>query len=142
IDSFRRAPRDGLEEEQYLSLVDLVDSVILSNSNDRWVWTLDSAGEFTVKSARTFIDDSLLPTVDIPSIISPVCNSVGESCSHILFSCTMARLLLRKVTRWWELDIPDFISYEYWLSWFISIRLSKGFRDVFEGVFYVMWWVN
>nr|GEV76245.1 RNA-directed DNA polymerase, eukaryota, reverse transcriptase zinc-binding domain protein [Tanacetum cinerariifolium] len=67
IDSFRRAPRDGLEEEQYLSLVDLVDSVILSNSNDRWVWTLDSAGEFTVKSARTFIDDSLLPTVGSPT---------------------------------------------------------------------------
>ncbi|GJZ70447.1 hypothetical protein Tco_0633997 [Tanacetum coccineum] len=63
IDSFRRAPRDGLEEEQYLSLMDLVASVILSNSNDRWVWAFDSAGEFTVKSSCTFIDDSLLPTV-------------------------------------------------------------------------------
>ncbi|GJW38881.1 RNA-directed DNA polymerase, eukaryota [Tanacetum coccineum] len=175
IDSFRRAPRGGPEEEQYLSLMDLVASVILSNSNDRWVWALDSAGEFTVKSARTFIDDSLLPTIgsptrwvkvvpikinifawkvcldkpptrlnvslrgiDIPSIICPVCNSAGESCSHILFSCIMARLLLRKFARWLELEIPEFISYEDWLAWFISIRLSKGFKDVLEGVFYVM----
>ncbi|GJU89053.1 RNA-directed DNA polymerase, eukaryota [Tanacetum coccineum] len=178
IDSFRRAPRGGLEEEQYLSLMDLVASVILSNSNDRWLWALDSAGEFTIKSARTFIDDSLLPTIgshtrwvkvvlikiiifawkvcldklptrlnlslrgiDIPSIICPVCNSAGESCSHILFSCIMARHLLRKVARWWELEIPEFLSYEDWLAWFTSIRLSKGFKDVLEGVFYVMWWV-
>ncbi|GJW10658.1 hypothetical protein Tco_1576485, partial [Tanacetum coccineum] len=62
-DSFRRSPRGGLEEEQYLSLVDIVASVVLSNSNDRWVWSLDSAGEFTVKSARMFIDDSFLPSV-------------------------------------------------------------------------------
>ncbi|GKB47565.1 hypothetical protein Tco_0898318 [Tanacetum coccineum] len=34
--------------------------------------------------------------------------SVGESCSHLFFSCNMARLLLSKVARWWELDIPDF----------------------------------
>ncbi|GJZ81284.1 RNA-directed DNA polymerase, eukaryota [Tanacetum coccineum] len=53
----------ALEEEQYLSLVDIVASVVLSNSNDRWVWSLDSAGEFTVKSAHMFIDDSFLPSV-------------------------------------------------------------------------------
>nr|GFB15360.1 RNA-directed DNA polymerase, eukaryota [Tanacetum cinerariifolium] len=45
------------------SFVDKVDSVIHSNSNDRWVWSLDSSGEFLVKSTRSFIDDSLLPTV-------------------------------------------------------------------------------
>nr|GFA19758.1 RNA-directed DNA polymerase, eukaryota, reverse transcriptase zinc-binding domain protein [Tanacetum cinerariifolium] len=65
--SFRRAPRGGLEEEQYLSFVDKVDSVILSNSNDRWVWSIDSSDEFSVKSARSFIDESLLPTVGSPT---------------------------------------------------------------------------
>ncbi|GJY60897.1 RNA-directed DNA polymerase, eukaryota [Tanacetum coccineum] len=160
IDSFRRAPREGLEEEQFLSLVNNVASVILSNPNDRWVWLLDSSGELSVKSARSYIDDSLLPTIgsstrwvkvvpiqinifawkvcldklptrlnlslrgiDIPSISCPICSSVGESCSHLLFSCSMARLLLRKVARWWELDIPEFLSYEDWLAWFTSLRL-------------------
>ncbi|GKC26964.1 RNA-directed DNA polymerase, eukaryota [Tanacetum coccineum] len=79
--------------------------------------------------------------IDIPSIICPICSSAGESCSHLLFACNMARLLLRKVARWWELDIPEFLSYEDWLAWFTSIRLPKGFKDVLEGVFYVMWWV-
>ncbi|GJW65323.1 RNA-directed DNA polymerase, eukaryota [Tanacetum coccineum] len=128
---------EGIEEEQLLSLVDNVASVILSNSNDRWVWSLDSSGEFSVKSTRSYIDDILLPTVgastrwvkvvpikinifawkvcldklptrlnlslrgiDILSISCPICSSAGESCSHLLFSCNMARLLLRKVTRW------------------------------------------
>ncbi|PWA42123.1 RNA-directed DNA polymerase, eukaryota [Artemisia annua] len=61
--SFRRNPRGGIEEEQYLLLVEIVAPVILSNSSDRWVWSLDSAGDFSVKSARTLIDDSFLPTI-------------------------------------------------------------------------------
>ncbi|GJV34727.1 retrovirus-related pol polyprotein from transposon TNT 1-94 [Tanacetum coccineum] len=149
FDSFRRPPRGGIEEEQLLSLVDNVVPVILSNSNDRWVWSLDSSGEFSVKTARSYIDEFFLPTVgaptrwvkvvpvkinifawkvsldklpsrlnlslrgiDISSIICPICSSAGESCSHVLFSCNLARLILRKVARWWELDIPEFHSYE------------------------------
>ncbi|GJT48765.1 RNA-directed DNA polymerase, eukaryota [Tanacetum coccineum] len=175
--SFRRAPRGGLEEEQYLSFVDKVDSVILPNSNDIWVWSNDSSGEFSVKYARSFIDESLLPTVgsptryvkvvsikvnifawkvcldklptrlnlsllgiDILSISCPICSTAGESWAHLLCSCSMAKSLYRKVARWCEVDIPDFLSYEDWITWFSSLRIAKGFKDVLEGIFYVMWW--
>ncbi|GJZ82902.1 RNA-directed DNA polymerase, eukaryota [Tanacetum coccineum] len=67
IQSFRRPPRGGLEEEQYGNLLDIVQSVILSDSKDRWVWSLDSTGEFSVKSARLYIDDYLLPSVGAPT---------------------------------------------------------------------------
>ncbi|GJV81034.1 RNA-directed DNA polymerase, eukaryota, partial [Tanacetum coccineum] len=174
--SFRRVPRGGLEEEQLHLLVDKVAPVILSSLNDRWVWTLDSAGEFSVKSARSYIDDYLLPMVgaptrwvnvvpikinilawrvcldrlptrfnlslcgiDVSSILCPICSSAGETSSHLLFSCNVARQLLLKVARWWELDIQDFHSYVDWLSWFNGLRLSKGLKCVLEGVFYVMW---
>ncbi|GJS10576.1 RNA-directed DNA polymerase, eukaryota [Tanacetum coccineum] len=176
-DSFRRIPHGGIEEEQLLLLVNNLESVVLADSNDRWIWLHDSSGEFSVQSARSHIDDILLPTVssstrwvnvvpikinifawkmsldklptrlnlslrgiEIPSIICPICSSAGESGSHLFFGCNMARLLLRKVTRWWELEYPDLNSYEEWLAWFISIRLHKGLKDVLEGVFYVMWW--
>nr|GEV57526.1 RNA-directed DNA polymerase, eukaryota [Tanacetum cinerariifolium] len=133
---FPRYPRGGIKEDQFHSLVDLTASVILSNSVDRWVWLLDSSGEYSVSLARTYIDDSLLPTIgsptrwvkvvsikinifawkvsldklpsrfnlslrgiDTPSIMCPICNLAGESSSHLLFSCSMARFLWRKVTR-------------------------------------------
>ncbi|GJZ59966.1 RNA-directed DNA polymerase, eukaryota [Tanacetum coccineum] len=60
--SFRRVPRGGIEEEQLLLLVDKISLVLLSNSLDRWSWTLTSSGEFSVKSARNHIDDVLLPS--------------------------------------------------------------------------------
>ncbi|GJT25809.1 hypothetical protein Tco_0895746 [Tanacetum coccineum] len=43
-------------------------------------------------------------------------SSAGESSSHLFFSCNMARLLLRKVARWWELDLTELNSYEDWLN--------------------------
>nr|GEW84467.1 hypothetical protein [Tanacetum cinerariifolium] len=67
IDSFRRPPRGGVEEEQLLGLIDNIDSVILSNSNDRWVWSLESSGEFSFKTARSHIDDFFLPSVGDPT---------------------------------------------------------------------------
>nr|GFA85224.1 hypothetical protein [Tanacetum cinerariifolium] len=46
----------------------------------------------------------------------------------------MAKSLYSKVARWCEVDIPDFLSYEDWITWFSSLRISKGFKDVLEGV--------
>ncbi|GJU54306.1 RNA-directed DNA polymerase, eukaryota [Tanacetum coccineum] len=164
-DSFRRAPCGGIEEEQLFLLVNKLESVILANSNDRWIWSLESSGEFSVKSPRSYIDNTLLPIVgsstrwvkvapikinifawkvcldklptrlnlslrgiDIPSIICPICSSAEESGSHLLFGCNMARLLLRKVARWWELEYPDLNSYEIGLlglSLFGFIKVLK-----------------
>ncbi|GKA68001.1 reverse transcriptase domain-containing protein [Tanacetum coccineum] len=65
--SFRRAPRSGIEADQFCLLSDSVAHIILPQINDRWVWNLESSGEFSVKSARSFIDDSLLPKLDAPT---------------------------------------------------------------------------
>ncbi|GJX60749.1 RNA-directed DNA polymerase, eukaryota, reverse transcriptase zinc-binding domain protein [Tanacetum coccineum] len=176
--SFRRLPRGSLKEEQFSKLIEDVNSVILSVSNDRWIWSLDSSGEFSIKSNRLFIDDHLLlavgaptrwvsevpieinitawkvsldklPTrlnlslrgIEIPTITCPICSCAGESCSHLFFSCSMARNITTKLARWWEFDCPDLFSYDDWLEWFHTLRLLKGFKDILEGVFYVMWWV-
>nr|GEW37116.1 RNA-directed DNA polymerase, eukaryota [Tanacetum cinerariifolium] len=63
----RLAPRGGAKEDQFIQLVDLVDSITISNSSDRWVWLLESSGGFSVHSARTYIDDLILPTVGSPT---------------------------------------------------------------------------
>ncbi|GJS81955.1 RNA-directed DNA polymerase, eukaryota [Tanacetum coccineum] len=67
ISSFRRSPRSGIEKEQLLLLISNTSSVILPNISDRWSWLLDPSGDFSVKSTREFIDDSMLPKTDVPT---------------------------------------------------------------------------
>nr|GEU60022.1 RNA-directed DNA polymerase, eukaryota [Tanacetum cinerariifolium] len=177
ITSFRRVPRGGVEDDQFVQLGELVGPISLSDSKDHWTWILDSSGEFFVHSARTYIDNTLLPDVgpptrwlkvvpnkinifawkisldklpsrlnlslrgiDIPSITCPICCLNVESCSYLFFSCSFARLIWRKVARWWDIDILDFDAYDDWISWFYSFWLPKVIKEVLEGVFYVMWW--
>nr|GEU65640.1 RNA-directed DNA polymerase, eukaryota [Tanacetum cinerariifolium] len=67
IDSFRRPPRGGVEEELLLGLIYNVDSVILFNSNDRRVWSLESSSEFSVKTTHSHIGDFFSPSVGDPN---------------------------------------------------------------------------
>nr|GEY97371.1 RNA-directed DNA polymerase, eukaryota [Tanacetum cinerariifolium] len=45
----------------------LLDSVILSNSNDRWVSDLNGDGVFRVKDVRNLLDEFFLPRADVPT---------------------------------------------------------------------------
>ncbi|GJY52611.1 RNA-directed DNA polymerase, eukaryota [Tanacetum coccineum] len=60
VSSFRRNVRGGIEEQQLEHLVALLDSVILSNSNDRWVSDLNGDGVFRVKDVRNLLDEFFL----------------------------------------------------------------------------------
>ncbi|GJU25591.1 RNA-directed DNA polymerase, eukaryota, reverse transcriptase zinc-binding domain protein [Tanacetum coccineum] len=62
--SFRRAPRGGVEQEQFDEIVALVNDVILAPISYRWTWTLESSGDFFVASVRKLIDDKSIPVVD------------------------------------------------------------------------------
>nr|GEZ32547.1 RNA-directed DNA polymerase, eukaryota [Tanacetum cinerariifolium] len=67
VSSFRRNVRGGIEEQQLGHLVDLLDSVILSNSNDRWVSDLNGDGVFRVKDVMNLLDEFFLPRADVPT---------------------------------------------------------------------------
>ncbi|GJV05968.1 RNA-directed DNA polymerase, eukaryota, reverse transcriptase zinc-binding domain protein [Tanacetum coccineum] len=56
-----RIPRGGLEESQVEELSKVVQMVELNNSQDKWSWSLNTVGEYTVASARYLIDVRLLP---------------------------------------------------------------------------------
>nr|GEY49701.1 RNA-directed DNA polymerase, eukaryota, reverse transcriptase zinc-binding domain protein [Tanacetum cinerariifolium] len=58
--SLRRQPRDGVEIEQFRALSIVIEGVLMHDMVDRWKWTLDGSGEFSVASARKFIDNSRL----------------------------------------------------------------------------------
>ncbi|GKE51653.1 RNA-directed DNA polymerase, eukaryota, reverse transcriptase zinc-binding domain protein, partial [Tanacetum coccineum] len=63
--SFRRKPRGGVEQMQMEILNQMLDGVILSDSYDRWVWSLEGSGNFSVSSIRKRIDSAFLPRGDM-----------------------------------------------------------------------------
>ncbi|GJT88085.1 RNA-directed DNA polymerase, eukaryota [Tanacetum coccineum] len=67
VHSFRRLPRGGAEEDQLAMLCSRLDNVILSNMDDRWCWNLNASGSFSIKSTRSYIDDLMLPNLNVPT---------------------------------------------------------------------------
>ncbi|GJU36726.1 RNA-directed DNA polymerase, eukaryota [Tanacetum coccineum] len=67
VASFRRSVRGGVEDHQLQQLVSMLDSVILSSSNDRWICDLNGDGIFRVKDIRNLLDEFFLPKVNVPT---------------------------------------------------------------------------
>ncbi|GKA76939.1 RNA-directed DNA polymerase, eukaryota [Tanacetum coccineum] len=63
--SFRRVPREGVEQSHVEEMTAILHSVSLNHSQDRWTWSLTNSGEYTVASARSLIDSRLLPKGDM-----------------------------------------------------------------------------
>ncbi|GJZ56605.1 hypothetical protein Tco_0611798 [Tanacetum coccineum] len=67
VDTFRRPPRGGAEKEQLGFLLSRMDGLILKNIPDRWVLSLEATCEFSIKSIRQLIDDSIIPKEEVPT---------------------------------------------------------------------------
>ncbi|GKC37969.1 hypothetical protein Tco_1050353 [Tanacetum coccineum] len=65
VDTFCRPPRGGAEEEQLGFLLSRMNGLILTNIPDRWGWSLEATGEYSVKSVRQLIDDLILPKEEV-----------------------------------------------------------------------------
>ncbi|GKC69550.1 RNA-directed DNA polymerase, eukaryota, reverse transcriptase zinc-binding domain protein [Tanacetum coccineum] len=175
--SFRRRARGGIEESQLNSLLQIVQSINLVQCADRFRWTLESDGEFSVASVRRVIDQQTfqdlngktrwvtcvpikvninawkikidaLPTrfnlsrrgMDIESIICPVCNTGVETTQHLFFKCSVIRQIVTKILSWWNVEYVEVNTYEEWALWLDSIRMQSNLKQIFEGVFYGLWW--
>ncbi|GJV60822.1 RNA-directed DNA polymerase, eukaryota, reverse transcriptase zinc-binding domain protein [Tanacetum coccineum] len=128
VDTFRRPPRGGDEEEQLAtcefsvkSVRQLIDDSILPKEEVATRWVKVMPLKINVFAWRVRLDK--LPTrlnlslkcINISTIVCPLCHASVESGSHIFFSCPMARHLWRKLMRWWELEDIDLVSYDDWL---------------------------
>ncbi|GJZ87244.1 phospholipid-transporting ATPase 3 [Tanacetum coccineum] len=57
--------RGGAEKKQLGFLLSRMNGLILTNIPDRWVWSLEATCEFSVKSVRQLIGDSILPKEEV-----------------------------------------------------------------------------
>ncbi|GKA32124.1 RNA-directed DNA polymerase, eukaryota [Tanacetum coccineum] len=76
----------------------------------------------------------------LDSHMCPLCNAAMEDVQHVFFRCDVARVVFRKICRWWDLDWQEICSFSDWDAWFLSFRLSFRLKFILEGVFYVAWW--
>ncbi|GKE82327.1 RNA-directed DNA polymerase, eukaryota [Tanacetum coccineum] len=65
--SFRRMPRGGVEQENYGLLCSKVADLVLQNILDIWCWSLEGSQEFSVKSSRVLIANTILPKAEVPT---------------------------------------------------------------------------
>lgn len=62
--SWRPDLRGGSKQGQFLGLLEILISVVLSEMYDKWSWNLACGSEFTIKDTGIFIifiDDAILP---------------------------------------------------------------------------------
>ncbi|GJU77186.1 RNA-directed DNA polymerase, eukaryota [Tanacetum coccineum] len=78
--------------------------------------------------------------VEVSSLSCPICNSTHEDTDHLLFRCGLATDVMRLVCRWWNVLWIPVNSYQEWIAWFKSLRMSSSSKGVLEGVFYTAWW--
>ncbi|GJV27201.1 RNA-directed DNA polymerase, eukaryota, reverse transcriptase zinc-binding domain protein [Tanacetum coccineum] len=77
----------------------------------------------------------------IDSILCANCDTGVETSRHLFFSCCMARNVVNLIIRWWNVPDAEFDSYDDWVAWLENVRLPLKNKKMFEGVFYVMWWL-
>ncbi|GJT35599.1 RNA-directed DNA polymerase, eukaryota [Tanacetum coccineum] len=56
-------PRSGMEASQLVDLLAQMEEVALGDMTNRWYWSLEGSGDFSVASVRKLIDDIRLPEV-------------------------------------------------------------------------------
>ncbi|GJR56432.1 hypothetical protein Tco_1406953 [Tanacetum coccineum] len=114
---------------------------------DRWHWSMESTGVFSVKSVRNLLDDSLLHFVGVPTRwvkVIPIKVNVFAwrlRLDNLPSQMNLSLRVRRKVLRWWHLDDLEIGSYDEWILWLNNLRLSSSLKTIFEGACYVMWWI-
>ena len=158
--SFRRDPRGGIEQAQFSALSDLVSNVNLLPISDKWSWTLNGSGEFSVASIRREIDNKRLAVV---SSKTQWIKSVPIKVNIIAWKVKLDALPTRLNISRRGIDINSILCpicdsgvessnhlffmcnlalqlYRKISHWLLSLRLQSKFKDILDCIFYVMWW--
>ncbi|GKE43598.1 RNA-directed DNA polymerase, eukaryota [Tanacetum coccineum] len=163
--NFRRSIRGGIEQSQFKKLTDLLIPIVLNPCPDRWFWSLEGSGEFSVASIRRFIDDQRLLTVDsktlwiksVPIKVNILAWKIklealptrfnisrrGIEIDSILCPIYDRGLNLRfyPLSHWWDIEYSDVNSFIEWINWMASLRLQSKVKMMIQGVFFVVWWL-
>nr|GEZ86930.1 RNA-directed DNA polymerase, eukaryota [Tanacetum cinerariifolium] len=140
----------GLENSGLFSVASIrrhIDDKMLSGWNCKTRWINYVPIKVNVLAWKVMTES--LPTrfnisrrgIPIDSILCVNCDMGVETSRHLFFSCRMAKEVTNLIARWWDVPEPECESYEEWLVWVTTVRLPLKNKKLFEGVFYVLWWL-
>nr|GEW67565.1 RNA-directed DNA polymerase, eukaryota [Tanacetum cinerariifolium] len=143
--SFRHKARGRAEQEQLDVLI--IDEKRLSSvySKTRWVKYVPIKVNVLAWKIKMDVHPTRLNIsrrgIDIHSITCPICDCRVESSEHLFFRCNLTIQIAHKISLWWNVNFEDVNSYDEWSTCMVSLRLAAKSKLMFEGVFYVMWWI-
>ncbi|GJU77016.1 RNA-directed DNA polymerase, eukaryota, reverse transcriptase zinc-binding domain protein [Tanacetum coccineum] len=79
-------------------------------------------------------------SIDVDSLLCPICKARVENVDHLFFSCEMTHDLWGLLARWCILDIPEVSNITEWFSWLDDAHVSKSARVILEGIASTMLW--
>ncbi|GJW81359.1 RNA-directed DNA polymerase, eukaryota, partial [Tanacetum coccineum] len=77
----------------------------------------------------------------LDSHLCPLCNAAMEDVQHVFFRCDVARVVLRIICRWWDLDYWQrgrVCSFSDWDDWVLIFRLSSRLKYILEWFFMLL----
>nr|GEY05373.1 RNA-directed DNA polymerase, eukaryota [Tanacetum cinerariifolium] len=101
---------EGSGEFTITSVRKMIDDFMLPEVSSKTRWIKAVPIKVNVHAWKVKLDG--LPTrlnisrrgIDIESILRLMCGKAVESTSHIFFTCQMSKEILRKISRWWDID--------------------------------------
>ncbi|GJT41299.1 RNA-directed DNA polymerase, eukaryota [Tanacetum coccineum] len=131
-----------------------LQNVTLTDNLDSWLRQIGKDGVYTVGDTHRHIDvptiwNKNLPrkvnvfiwrlcldrlpnrfnlsrcSLDIDSIVCPVCNMMLETSSHYFFTCDLASSIWRAIRIWCDISTPPLLSCADWITWIESLQGSK-----------------
>nr|GEV02808.1 RNA-directed DNA polymerase, eukaryota [Tanacetum cinerariifolium] len=125
-----KMPRGDVEQENYGLLCSKVVDLVLPNISDRWCWSLEGSQEFSVKSSRILIDNTIFSKAEVPTRwlrVVPikvnvhtwrVClNKLPTRANLSLRGMHIPSIVVPFVIRLWN-PLPIFFSLVPWLAKF------------------------
>ncbi|GKD32134.1 RNA-directed DNA polymerase, eukaryota, partial [Tanacetum coccineum] len=79
--------------------------------------------------------------IDIESLSCVNCDVGIETNDHLFFACNTAKKISKLINRWWDVPFMDINSYGEWRSWIDNVKLPKKNKSMFQGIYFVMWWL-
>ncbi|GJX66168.1 RNA-directed DNA polymerase, eukaryota, reverse transcriptase zinc-binding domain protein [Tanacetum coccineum] len=134
-DSFRRKPRGGVEQAQLELLKDKVGGY--SQQYARYMDTKTSwikAVPIKINVHAWKVKHDCLPTrfkiscrgMEIDSILCPLCECSAESSRHLFFSCKFVSDVMRKISRWWDMEYQELNSFKHSRQWISTLRIHRS----------------